>query len=152
MVVLRRFCFKRNFGGYFEWNACNYFQKIWSPTRYETYIRNNYISLVSFLRFCFRIITSKMLIFQGFLPLKKRLVATFSEARALSSRARYERSKFFRNSYTFSVALRHFCPSKNGLKNANFSSFFTSTKKFWRLLWLSPLISRKYLAEQGMDV
>ena len=38
------------------------------------------------LRFTFRMIKSELPIFQGFLPLKGPLVATFSETRALTSR------------------------------------------------------------------
>ena len=47
---------KRPFGGYFQRNACTYFQKICSWTRYSDskLIKNISNFLVALLRFCFR--------------------------------------------------------------------------------------------------
>ena len=45
---------KRPCGGYFQWNACTYFQKIFSWTRYSDakLIKNSSNVLVALLRFC----------------------------------------------------------------------------------------------------
>ena len=77
------FTSNRPFGGYFQWNACTYFQKICSWTRYSDakLIKNILNFLVTLLRFCFRK-QPKNLNFQSFLPLKDTLSDTFSETRA----------------------------------------------------------------------
>ena len=50
-------------------------------------MKNVQITLVALLRFCFKIIASKKLIFEGFfLSLKEPLVATLSETSAVTSR------------------------------------------------------------------
>ena len=81
------FTSKRPFGGYFQWNACTYFHKICSWTRYSDakLIKNIWHFLVTLFRFCFRKITSKYK-FSMFLPLRDTLVATFNETRAPTSR------------------------------------------------------------------
>ena len=50
------FTSKRPFGGYFQWDACIYFQKICSWTMYSDakLIKNISIFLVALLRFCFK--------------------------------------------------------------------------------------------------
>ena len=50
------FTSKKPFGGYFQWNACTYFQKICSWTSYSNakLIGNISDLLVALLRFCFR--------------------------------------------------------------------------------------------------
>ena len=50
------FTSNRPFGGYFQWNACTYFQKISSWTRHSNakLIRNIWNFLVALLPFCFR--------------------------------------------------------------------------------------------------
>ena len=55
-------------------------------TRYEEFKILQKITLVIFFQFCFRIIVSKTLIFESFLPQKLWIVATFSETRAFTSR------------------------------------------------------------------
>ena len=49
------------FGGYFQWNACSYFQKICSLKSYSNVklIKNVLNFLVAVLRFCFRKTTLK---------------------------------------------------------------------------------------------
>ena len=86
LVTLLRFCFrkqpknlnfqsfftsKRHFVGYFQWNACTYFQKIYNCTRYIDAKLTKNISnfLVALLRFWFRK-EPKNINFQSFLPLK----------------------------------------------------------------------------------
>ena len=55
---------ERTIGGYFQWNACIHFQEIYSWRRYKNSktITKTWITLVTLLRFCFRIIASKLLI------------------------------------------------------------------------------------------
>ena len=79
------FNFKKHFGGYFQLNACTYFQKICGWIRYTNtkFIRDKLIFSVAVLRFCFR---KKALNFQTFLPLKEPSVAAFCETCALTSR------------------------------------------------------------------
>ena len=50
------FSSKKPFGGYFQWNACTYFQKIYSWRRFTDakLFKNLWTFLVAFLRFCFR--------------------------------------------------------------------------------------------------
>ena len=49
------FTSKKLFGGYFQWNACTYYQKICSRTRYPNakLIKNILTFLVALLGFCF---------------------------------------------------------------------------------------------------
>ena len=70
------------FGGYFQWNACTYFQKIYNSTRYTDakLIKNISNFFVKLVRFYFRKTT------WVFLPLKNHLVASFKEAHATTSR------------------------------------------------------------------
>ena len=58
-----------------------------SCSRYEPsrIIRITQIALVALLRFCFRIITSKMLILMFSVPIRESLVATVSETHAVTS-------------------------------------------------------------------
>ena len=84
MVTLQHFCFtkviskelnfqgvlrsKTSFGGYFEWNACIQFQKIWSWTRYDAFkICQNYL----LQGICFKKIVWKVPNFQGFFTSKR---------------------------------------------------------------------------------
>ena len=50
------FISNRSFGGYFQWNVCTYFQRIYSLTMYSDakLIKNNSKFLVTLLRFCYR--------------------------------------------------------------------------------------------------
>ena len=50
------FTSNRSFGGYFQWNVCTYFQRIYSFTMYSDakLIKNNSKFLVTLLRFCYR--------------------------------------------------------------------------------------------------
>ena len=79
---------KRSFGGYFQWNACAYSQNVCSWTSYSNAKLIKSISnfLVPLLRFCFRIIASKILIFEFLLLPNKLLVTTLTETRPLTSR------------------------------------------------------------------
>ena len=65
-----------------------HFQKIYSWRRYRPFktISKTWFTSVTLLRFWFRIIASKLLIFEVCLSLKERLVATFDETRAPTSR------------------------------------------------------------------
>ena len=89
---------KRTFGSYFWWNACTHFQKICSCLRHG-HCKINLkiqISLVTPLRPCFRIITSKMLIFEVCLLLKTLLATTLIETPEFTSR-NYEVNWTFQN-------------------------------------------------------
>ena len=70
------------FGGYFQWKACTYFQKIYNSTRYTDakLIKNISNFFVKLVRFYFRKTT------WVFLPFKNHLVASFNEAHAPTSR------------------------------------------------------------------
>ena len=82
LVAHFRFCFflrfwvsftsKKPFGGYFRWNACTNFQKIYSWTRYTKakLIKNISKLLVALFRLCFRKTTWKAKLSEFFLPLK----------------------------------------------------------------------------------
>ena len=69
--------------GYFQWNAWTCFQKISSWRRYSNVklLKNISNFLNPLLRFCFRILASKILIFEVRLPLNKPLVTNFTETR-----------------------------------------------------------------------
>ena len=81
------FTSNRPFCGYFQWNACSYFQKTCSWTRSSDLklIKNIWNFLVTLLQFCFRKSTYKSK-FSVFLPLRDPLVATFDTTRAPTSR------------------------------------------------------------------
>ena len=76
------FTSNRSFGGYFQWNACNYFQKrcSWAIYSDAKLIKNISDFLVALLRFC---LSRQNKIF---LPLIDPLVATFSETCVPTSR------------------------------------------------------------------
>ena len=82
------FTSNRRFDGYFQRNACTYFQKICSWSRYSNakLIKNISNFSVALLRFCIRKVTWKMINFWMQLPLKETLVATFNKACTLTSR------------------------------------------------------------------
>ena len=82
------FTSKRPFGGYFLWNACTYFQKICSWTRYSDSKLSKNISnfLAALLRFSFRKVAWKSKFSEFFLSLKEALVAAFHETSAFTSR------------------------------------------------------------------
>ena len=110
------FNFKKHFGGYFQWNACTYFQKIcgWISYTNVKFIRDKLIFLFALLHFCFGKKALKMLNFQTFLPLKEPLVATFCETCALTSRkCAFEPGISIPNLLEklqfFLAALLHFC-------------------------------------------
>ena len=89
---------KRTIGGHFWWNACTHFQKICSCLRHEHCKINikNQISLVTLLHSCFRIIASKMLMFEVCLLLKTLLATTLIETPEFTSR-NYEVNWTFQN-------------------------------------------------------
>ena len=106
------FTSKRIFGGYFQWNVCTHFQKIflWKRHQHSKFVRQTSIIFLVLLRFCFRKKALKVLTFWILLPLKEPLVATFSKTRALMSRKKYfwnrhEPFKFFRQTSIFLSAL-----------------------------------------------
>ena len=70
---------------HFDWNTWIHFRKLWSLLNVPKSSKNtNYFGF--FPSFCFRIIASKKLIFEIWLPLKEPLVVTFGEKRAHTSR------------------------------------------------------------------
>ena len=70
---------------YFDWNTWIHFGKSWSLLNVPKSSKNtNYFGFTP--SFCFRIIASKKLIFEIWLPLKEPLVVTFGETRAHNSR------------------------------------------------------------------
>ena len=111
-----------------------HFQKIYSWRRYRPFktISKTWFTSVTLLRFWFRIIASKLLIFEVCLSLKERLVATFDETRAPTSR----KSEVFQDldipkltpKYKFLCHTPAFSFLNNGLKNDNFWSSFASEK------------------------
>ena len=110
------FNFKKHFGGYFQGNACTYFQKICAWIRYTNakFVTDKLIFSIALLHFCFRKKALLILIFQTFLPLKEHLVATFCENvcthfQKIYIWTRHQHSKFVRETSTFSVALLRFC-------------------------------------------
>ena len=67
------FTSKRLCGGYFQWNACNYFQNICNWTRYSDAksIKKASNFFVTLFRFCFRKTNLKILIFRVFFTSKR---------------------------------------------------------------------------------
>ena len=111
--------------------TCTHFQKICSCLRHE-HCKINIkiqISLVTLLRPCFRIISSKMLIFEVCLLLKTLLATTLIETREFTSR-NYELNWTFQNHKKHKLLWFHsfVLLQNNNLKNANFLDLFTSKR------------------------
>ena len=98
---------------YFDWNTWIHFRKLWSLLNVPKSSKNtNYFGF--FPSFCFRIIASKKLIFEIWLPLKEPLVVTFGKMRAHTSRKcvvvqGINLIKIIQKIQISLVALTHFC-------------------------------------------
>ena len=132
------FTSKRLSGGYFQWNACNYFQNICNWARYGNVklIKKASNFFVTLFRFCFRKTNLKILIFRVFFYLWETLwAATFNETHAPTSEKYVAKqgivmpnwSKTFQTSWSHSSV---FTLEKQPEK-LNFQNFFTSKRPWW---------------------
>ena len=126
----------RPFGGYFQWNACIYFQKICIWTRYSDakLIKNISNFLVTLLRFSFRKQPKNLNIQEFFTSFRHfggyyqwNTCIYFQKTCIWTS---YSDAKLIKNISNFFVTLLCFCFIKQP-KNLNFQRFFTSKRHFF---------------------
>ena len=120
----------RAFGGYFQWNACTYFQKICNWARYSDVklIKNIWNFLFTLLCFYFRKQPKNLNFhnrpFDGYFQWHLR---TFFQK--ICSWKRFNDAKSMADTSIFSIALRFFVLERNP-KNLNFQSFYTTKTSF----------------------
>ena len=171
LAALIRFCFRKHpknlnfqsffasnrpFVGYFQWNACTYFQKICICTRHSDakLIKNISNFLVALLRFSFRKTTFKSK-FSEFFTSNRPFVGYFqwnpcTYFQKIYSWARYSDAKLIKKILNFLLTLLRSCFRKQP-KNLNFHSFFTSKRHFLGYFeWHACTYFKKYVAEQGI--
>ena len=119
----------RAFGGYFQWNACTYFQKICNWRRYcdAKLIKNISNFLVALIPFCFRK-QPKNLNFQTCFTFNRPFGGYFqwkvrTYFQKICNWGRYSDAKLSKSIWNFLFTLLCFCFRKQP-KNLNFQSFF----------------------------
>ena len=98
-----------------------------------------------------------MVNFQIYLPLKESLVATFNKACARSSNKQVDEQTrnvpVYQKHINFLVTLHRFRFRRKVSKMLNFQFFLPSKQPLVATLSKTrPLISRRYVAEQGMNI
>ena len=128
------FSSNRPFVGYFQWNACTYFQKICIWTRHsDARLIKNISNFFALFRFSFRKTTFKSK-FSEFFTSKRHFVGYFQWNACTYFQktciwTRYSNVKLINKISNILVALLHFGFRKEP-NNLNFHSFFTSYRAF----------------------